>query len=495
VPNARTCAGLEDLRHQLRKPERDSMVPAAMSGRLSAVAELELNSMYRPTVHTKARPMPGRREEVRGLPVPARSGTARKVTLRREPPRQKTGFEYIQIRRRLKVTRAEAISRETEFPRNSLSQSNPTAREVPGTQQGAVQLKGVTKEYGNFRAVDQVSIDIAAGEFVTILGPSGSGKTTVLMMLAGLVEPSAGTISIGGRDVTHLRPQHRNVGVVFQSYALFPHLTVAENIAFPLRMRRVREAEIRRKVAEVLDLVRLPQVGQRVPSELSGGQQQRVALARALVFDPPVLLLDEPLSALDKKLREHMQFELRELHRNLGITIINITHDQTEALVMSDRVIVMRDGQIVQSGSPSELYERPQSSFVADFLGVSNFLTGHLERVPGAEDFRLVTAGGLSCRVTEGTQFAKGRARLMLRPERIVLNGSTTTHERFKGHVTEVVYTGDLIRYRIALNDRDIIDVTLQNRPGHDPQAPIGSEAWVGWNLDDVRVFVEPQTA
>lgn len=391
------------------------------------------------------------------------------------------------------MTRVEAISRGAELTGRSMSEPHKVNHRVANSEHGSVHLRGLTKEYGNFRAVDDISIDIAAGEFVTILGPSGSGKTTVLMMLAGLLEPTSGTITIAGRDVTNIRPQHRNLGVVFQSYALFPHLTVAENIGFPLRMRRHTEADIRRKVGEVLDLVRLPDIAQRVPSELSGGQQQRVALARALVFDPPVLLLDEPLSALDKKLREHMQFELRELHRNLGITIINITHDQTEALVMSDRVVIMRDGQIVQSGSPSELYERPQSSFVADFLGVSNFLAGHVRKAPTANGYEFITQGGLHCHVPGGLRVSEGKARLMLRPERIILNDSVATEERFEGQVLEVVYTGDLIRYRIALKSDDVIDVTLQNKPRHVPQVDIGDKASVGWNLEDVQVFIDSQ--
>lgn len=390
------------------------------------------------------------------------------------------------------MTNADSISRDVALSERVQTQVKNIAQEdVSEAKSGCVQLQGLTKEYSGVRAVDDMSIDIAAGEFVTILGPSGSGKTTVLMMMAGLAVPSAGAIRIGGRDITHLRPQHRNLGVVFQSYALFPHLTVAENIAFPLRMRRKSQGEIRRRVAEMLDLVRLPDVGGRVPGQLSGGQQQRVALARALIFDPPVLLLDEPLSALDKKLRERMQLEIRELHRKLGLTVINVTHDQSEALVMSDRVIIMRDGRVVQSGSPTELYESPKSSFVADFLGTSNFLNGELEKAGDADGWTLVTAGGLRCRIPDGPQRSNGRARLMLRPERIVLNGSNGTQERFGGRIAEVAYTGDLIRYRVALNDQDVIDVTLQNKSGDAPQASIGTEVTVGWRLEDVHVFVE----
>lgn len=390
------------------------------------------------------------------------------------------------------MTIADTISHGTVFTERSQTQANNTVQELTKPKEGCVQLRGLTKEYGGCRVVDDVSIDIAAGEFVTVLGPSGSGKTTILMMIAGLADPTAGSIMIGGRDVTHLRPQHRNLGVVFQSYALFPHMTVAENIAFPLRMRRRSEGEIRRKVAQVLDLVRLANISGRAPGQLSGGQQQRVALARALVFDPPVLLLDEPLSALDKKLRENMQFEIRELHRSLGITIVNVTHDQSEALVMSDRVIIMHDGRIVQSGSPSELYERPQSSFVADFLGTSNFLKGELQKATNTDGWSLITVGGLHCRVPDVGQQSKGQARLMLRPERITLNDPAGTEERFTGRVAEIAYTGDLIRYRIALNDRDVVEVALQNKPSQVPQASAGSEVTVGWRLEDVRVFVEP---
>lgn len=384
---------------------------------------------------------------------------------------------------------AEVTSHVSPVSGCSRTQGSNGPREIRKANNGSVQLLGLTKQYGAFRAVDDVSIDIAAGEFVTLLGPSGSGKTTVLMMIAGLTVPSAGTIAIGGRNVTHLRPQHRNLGVVFQSYALFPHLTVAENIAFPLRMRRKPEAEIRRKVTEVLDLVRLPDIEGRAPRELSGGQQQRVALARALVFDPPVLLLDEPLSALDKKVREHMQLEIRELHRNLGVTIVNVTHDQSEALIMSDRVVVMRDGMVVQCGSPSDLYERPQSSFVADFLGTSNFLHGELRNSEGG--WRLYTAGGVCCRVPDLASGRGGLARLMLRPERIVLNVSAITQERFPGRIERVAYTGDILRYRVALNGRDLIEVTLQNKPGLIAQAGVGEEVTVGWNLEDVRVFID----
>lgn len=356
---------------------------------------------------------------------------------------------------------------------------------------GAVRLSGLTKRYDNSCVVDNVSMDIAAGEFVTMLGPSGSGKTTVLMMIAGLVEPTFGTITIGTRDVTQLGPQHRGLGVVFQNYALFPHLTIAENIAFPLRMRKKSEAEIKRKVEDMLALVRLPALGNRTPSQLSGGQQQRVALARALVFDPPVLLLDEPLSALDKKLRESMQFEIREIHRKLGLTVINVTHDQSEALAMSDRVIIMRDGRVMQSGTPSELYENPSSTFVADFLGTSNFLNGTIQEIDANGVGVFTTDGGLRCRVPAGTVRAGERARLMVRPERIMVDDTLGADQHLQGHVAEVAYTGELVRYRISLSDQDVIEVTLQNRKGQSTWKELGSAVSVGWHIHDAHLFHE----
>ncbi|WP_343671379.1 ABC transporter ATP-binding protein [Paraburkholderia heleia] len=356
---------------------------------------------------------------------------------------------------------------------------------------GAVRLRNLTKRYDRFCAVDDVSIDIAAGEFVTMLGPSGSGKTTVLNMISGLTEPTSGSIWIGDRDVTRVGPQHRGLGVVFQNYALFPHLSIAENVAFPLRMRRVGEADIKRKVAEMLTLVRLPDVWKRMPSQLSGGQQQRVALARALIFDPPVLLLDEPLSALDKKLRESMQFEIREIHRKLGLTVVNVTHDQCEALAMSDRVIIMRDGKVVQSGTPQTLYEAPTSTFVADFLGTSNFLCGTLHEIGSNGTGVLITEGGLRCRVSGSDVHPGKRVRLMLRPERIMLDDVQDADQRLSGYVAEVAYTGELVRYRVVLSDADLIEVTLQNRKGHSIQKELGSAVTVGWRIEDAHLFSE----
>jgi spermidine/putrescine ABC transporter ATP-binding subunit len=266
---------------------------------------------------------------------------------------------------------------------------------------------------GGTRAVDGISVEIGAGEFFSLLGPSGCGKTTTLRMVAGFDVPDGGTIRVGGRDVTALPPERRDMGMVFQNYALFPHRTVAENVAFGLRMRKVPAAEIAGRVRDALEMVRLSSLEERRPAQLSGGQQQRVALARAIVINPTVLLCDEPLGALDKKLRQAMQFELKALHRRLGLTLLYVTHDQEEALTMSDRIAVMRAGRIAQLGPPREIYDRPRSRFVADFIGDTNILEG--------------TAEGSSIRLPGGWTsplpgpLPAGPAAAALRPERVRL--------------------------------------------------------------------------
>jgi putative spermidine/putrescine transport system ATP-binding protein len=275
----------------------------------------------------------------------------------------------------------------------------------------ALELNALSKRYGSFVAVENAELRVERGAFLTLLGPSGSGKTTILMMIAGFTEPTQGRILLDGRDITALPPERRDFGMVFQGYALFPHMTVAENIAFPLRVRGMAKAARDEKVRGALDLVQLTGFADRLPKQLSGGQQQRVALARALVFDPALLLLDEPLSALDKKLRAELQDELRALHRRVGRTFINVTHDQDEALSLSDTVAILNHGRLQQVGAPAELYERPRTRFVADFLGKSNFIRGHAE--PG-----LVHAGGVTLRQHDATS---GDVLLSLRPEKIAI--------------------------------------------------------------------------
>src|SRR5262245_54206509 len=285
-----------------------------------------------------------------------------------------------------------------------------------------LRIDGVSKRYGEVDAVRAVTLDVADGEFVVLLGPSGCGKTTTLRVVAGFAEPDSGSVALGERDITQLPPWKRNAGLVFQNYALFPHLTVAQNVAFGLEMRKVGAAERARRVGEALQLVRLEHFAGRLPRQLSGGQQQRVALARALVFHPDVLLLDEPLSNLDARLRHDVRVEIRELQRKLGLTTVMVTHDQEEALIMADRLVVMGEGRIRQVGSQQDLYERPAEKFVADFVGRSTFIDGRMDG-PG----RFVSAGGLvvACEA-EGT----GNASLALRPERLaLLNGASPAFE------------------------------------------------------------------
>ena len=311
-----------------------------------------------------------------------------------------------------------------------------------------VELRGCTRDYDGVRAVDALDLAIFEGEFLSLLGPSGCGKTTTLNLVAGFVEPTAGRVLIDGEDVTGLPAHRRGLGVVFQSYALFPHLSVFENVAFGLRERRVPAAEIARRVGEALELVRLDPHGRQRPAELSGGMQQRVALARALVYRPRVLLLDEPLAALDKKLREEMRDELRAIQRSVGITTVFVTHDQAEALGLSDRIAVMSRGRIEQLGAPREIYERPASRFVTDFIGASTILRG---RAVAAD--RVVLATGLEVQVTTAAALRTGAdVELAIRPERVQLAagpGAGAVEARVEG----LVYQGALTEVAARLND------------------------------------------
>jgi spermidine/putrescine ABC transporter ATP-binding subunit len=289
----------------------------------------------------------------------------------------------------------------------------------------AITIRGVSKHFGSVVGVDRVDLQVEAGEFLSLLGPSGSGKTTLLMMLAGFETPSSGSIMLAGRDLTRVPPNKRGIGMVFQRYALFPHMSVEQNVAFPLRMRGISKAEIAPLVAQALARVRLEGYGGRMPAQLSGGQQQRVAVARALVFQPPVLLMDEPLGALDKKLREELQIEIKALHASLGVTIIYVTHDQEEALTMSDRIAVMDKGRIQQLGSPLDLYHEPETGFVAGFIGKMNFIPG---TIMGVDDGRVAIDASGQMLLVERSQFggrgepALGRrVRIAARPESIVV--------------------------------------------------------------------------
>jgi putative spermidine/putrescine transport system ATP-binding protein len=301
----------------------------------------------------------------------------------------------------------------------------------------------VSKAFGAMTVVDKLDLAIEKAEFVSMLGPSGSGKTTLLMMLAGFEAPTSGSISVRGKRVDALPPHRRNMGVVFQNYALFPHMTVAENVAFPLKMRRVSRGEIADRVGKALDMVQLGAFHDRRPIQLSGGQQQRVALARALVFEPEVVLMDEPLGALDKKLREQMQMDIRDIHHRLGLTIVFVTHDQAEALTMSDRIAIFNHGKIEQIGTPSEIYDRPTTQFVAEFIGETNLLSG---KVTTSENGLLGIAvdGGQQLQVASAAKHEPGKhVKVSVRPERIELGSSDGSRNELKVRVSDVVYRGD----------------------------------------------------
>ena len=298
---------------------------------------------------------------------------------------------------------------------------------------------------GRVNAVDGISLDIAKGEFLTLLGPSGSGKTTTLMMIAGFEEPTSGTIELGGENLTRRPPWERNIGVVFQNYALFPHMTVARNVAFPLRMRAFPAAQQAGRVREILDLVGLAAFADKHPRELSGGQQQRVALARGLVFNPDVLLLDEPLGALDKSLREQMQVELKRIHREVGITMVYVTHDQTEAMTMSDRIAVFSHGTLEQTAPPLEVYHRPRTRFVGEFIGDSNFFAGRIDAgVPGRvelERFGPIQADVEACR-----RIGAGPVDVLVRPERLrLVDASSVLPNRLAIKINVIVNYGDSV--------------------------------------------------
>jgi putative spermidine/putrescine transport system ATP-binding protein len=345
---------------------------------------------------------------------------------------------------------------------------------------GALQLDHVSKSYGSMQAVDDVSIALERGEFVTLLGPSGSGKTTLLMMIAGFVTPTSGEIRLDGRNVTSTPPEDRNLGMVFQGYALFPHMTVAGNIAFPLEVRKMSKSRIDSRVRQVLEQVQLGSLGSRYPRQLSGGQQQRVALARALVFMPDLLLLDEPLSALDRKLRADVQLELKALHRQLGLTFIYVTHDQEEALSMSDRVVVLRNGRIMQQGTPSGLYERPRTRFVADFLGKSNFLSGTVESVrPDGFSYR---CGEATLVQTGETAKPGSKVLLALRPEKIEIVGTDRKlPNQLAGTLVNWSYTG--AAFHLLVDTRDANQISLTVPTWRQPTSPeVGAEITVGWD-------------
>jgi putative spermidine/putrescine transport system ATP-binding protein len=347
------------------------------------------------------------------------------------------------------------------------------------THGAPVVFQGVGKTYGPLTALHQTTLGVEAGEFFALLGPSGSGKSTLLGTVAGFVPPSRGRVLIGDVDITSVPPHRRNIGMVFQNYALFPYLTVFGNIAFPLQMRRLPRTEIDRRVRRILDVVRLPGLADRLPGQLSGGQQQRVALARAAVYDPPVLLMDEPLGALDKNLREEMQDEIRQFHRAIGATILYVTHDQQEAASMADRMAIMNHGRLEQVGPPRALYDLPCNAFVASFLGEAN-----LFRIIDRDGNRLRTEPGLALAASGGPG-----AIACVRPEHLVITASPPGHANaFSGTVDDVVHGAGTIRYRVRLAPDCI--VTIRAKP--DRRAPdftVGDRVGVGWDAEDTLIL------
>jgi putative spermidine/putrescine transport system ATP-binding protein len=350
-----------------------------------------------------------------------------------------------------------------------------------------VKFIGVEKSYdGRTLAVRGLTLDVAQGEFLTLLGPSGSGKTTTLSMLAGFERPTRGEILLGGRPVDRLPPYERNIGMVFQNYALFPHMTVGENVAFPLSVRRIPRAKIAERVQRALAMVRLEAFSERRPAQLSGGQQQRVALARALVFEPSLVLMDEPLGALDKKLREQMQIEIKLLHERLGLTVVYVTHDQSEALTMSDRIAVFHDGQVMQQGTPDVLYSQPRDAFVAGFIGENNMLSGTVEAIANG-NVRVVLAGGLQVLATAVGELDCGAHVIVaVRPEAVhVSSGSPGAENTCRALVTSRIYLGD--HQRLLTEIGDAHTVTVKVPAGLDAAA--GASVFLSWNTADCRAF------
>ncbi|MGW0592290.1 ABC transporter ATP-binding protein [Streptosporangium sp. NPDC002607] len=353
-------------------------------------------------------------------------------------------------------------------------------------QMPAIELDGVVKEYVSHgevvQAVKGVTLTIAEGEFFSLLGPSGCGKTTTMRMIAGFEDPSRGNVRLHGQDVTDVPPNKRDVNMVFQSYALFPHMNVWENVAFGLRRKKVAEAEIKRRVGEILEIVDLTGREKRRPREMSGGQQQRVALARALVNNPRALLLDEPLGALDLKLRQAMQIELKRIQREVGITFVYVTHDQSEALTMSDRIAVMNDGMVEQLGTPREIYERPATAFVAGFIGTSNLLNGTVDRLQSG--FAVLKLGDEDQVLAEGGSFTAGEPiAITVRPEKISISTEEPTGDLsvVRGVVSEVVYLGLYNSYTVGLAQGAEVTVFQQNALDSTSTAERGDAVWLSW--------------
>lgn len=353
-----------------------------------------------------------------------------------------------------------------------------------------LQIQSIKKVYGDVTAVENVTLDVKEGEFLTFLGPSGSGKSTTLYILAGFQDPTRGDILLNGKTLLNTEPHKRQIGMVFQRYTLFPHLSVGENVAFPLRVRRTPRAEIAERVQKALKLVRLDGFEDRMPAALSGGQQQRVALARALVYDPPVLLMDEPLSALDKKLREEIQYEIRRIHRETGVTILYVTHDQEEALRLSDRIAVFNAGQIEQVGTGNELYENPSTQFVAGFIGDSDFIDCTILASDGGQaEIQLPSGQRMANIPLHGQSAATGRANLMLRPERIRL--SKQNDIGMVARVTDLTFLGNNTNVTVETEWQQVLSVRIPFGADLPQNLRAGDQVSLNWDAASGHVFPE----
>jgi len=352
-----------------------------------------------------------------------------------------------------------------------------------------VRFDKVDKSYdGKVLVVKDLNLDIAEGEFITMLGPSGSGKTTCLMMLAGFETPTNGEIFLETNPISNIPPHKRGIGMVFQNYALFPHMTVYENLAFPLKVRKVPKDEIDKKVDKALAMVSLSEFGQRMPGQLSGGQQQRVAVARALVFDPKVVLMDEPLGALDKNLRESMQYEIKHIHESIGVTVVYVTHDQGEALTMSNRIAVFNDGKVQQLSSPDKLYEEPVNSFVAEFIGENNTFAGEVTDV-SKNQCKVKLGNGTEILANPIRVKAKGEKTIVsLRPERAIIDPKENMQNKHKGEIEEVIYHGDHTRVRVNILGNSEFILKVPNSSAR-MDIKLGKEINIGWNSSDCRAL------
>ena len=357
-----------------------------------------------------------------------------------------------------------------------------------------INLKNLQKSYGKTKVIHDLSVDIKEGELVVIVGPSGCGKSTLLRMVAGLEDINSGSILFDNKEVNDLEPRERNIAMVFQNYALFPHMTVGENLAFPLKVRNMPNAEVEDKVRVVLDMVQMLAFIDRKPAQLSGGQQQRIALARALVFNPQLVLMDEPLGALDKQLREHMQYEIKHIHENLGVTVVYVTHDQSEALTMSNRIAVFDDGIIQQLADPVTLYEKPENAFVAQFIGENNQMLGTVQSVSKNIATVKLDAGDIVKALAVNVGAVGSRTTLSVRPERcIVTTKKSAGTSSLDARIEELIYLGDHIRCRMNVAGDDQFIVKVPNTSGQ-LGLEIGASSQIGWKNDDCRAldFNEP---